>query len=42
VRLQRELNSLQHAARKRRDSLFARQKHLHDARAWCDASRTTH
>jgi len=41
VRLQRDLNNMQQAAMGRSTRLFAREKHLHAARGWCDASRAT-
>jgi hypothetical protein len=41
VRLQRELGDMQDSALASRARLFARQKHLHEAQAWCAASRDT-
>lgn len=41
IKLRRELAELQDCALSCQARLFARQKHLHAAQAWCAASRTT-
>lgn len=41
IKLRRELAELREAASVSQARLFARQKHLHAAQAWCAASRAT-
>jgi hypothetical protein len=41
VRLRQELSALQSSAANCRARLFTREEHLHAARAWCAATRTT-